>query len=433
MIAPGVCRTCPDDPLQWGHVEPSRGAGTRAGPSTARRVAFVVVAYSFVVTMLGTTLPTPLYPIYQQRYGYSGLLVTVIFAAYAVGVVAALLLLGRLSDQIGRRPVLIVGLALSALSAVAFLAPLGLPGMFVGRVLSGLSAGVYTGTATATLLDLVPTEGRARASLVGAAVNMGGLGLGPVVAGVLAEYAPAPLALPYVASLVMLVPAAIGVALLAEPVEGAAGWRGASLRPQRLRVPAAARPVFARAVIAGFAGFAVLGLFTSVSPAFLGQVLGVHDHAVEGLVVFSLLAASTVGQLLSARLGERTSLVGGSAVLGVGALGIALALVMASLPVLVAGAVVAGLGQGASFRAGLGAVGAASPASQRAEVSSSFFVVVYVALSVPVIGVGAAAQGFGLTAAGVGFSLAVAALAAVAVVALLRRTDDQGSGGSRSD
>ncbi|PVZ13125.1 MFS transporter [Actinomycetospora cinnamomea] len=418
-------------------MEPTRGAGTRAEPSTARRVAFVVVAYSFVVTMLGTTLPTPLYPIYQERYGYSGLLVTVIFAAYAVGVIAALLLLGRLSDQIGRRPVLLLGLGLSALSAVAFLAPLpaplDLPGLFVGRVLSGLSAGVYTGTATATLLDLVPDEGRARASLVGAAVNMGGLGLGPVVAGVLAQYAPAPLALPYVASLLLLVPAAVGVALIPEPVPGAGGWRGASLRPQRLRVPAAARPVFVRAVIAGFAGFAVLGLFTSVSPSFLGEVLDIRDHAVEGLVVFSLLAASTVGQLASARLGERTSLVGGSAVLGVGALGIALALLLASLPVLVAAAVVAGLGQGASFRAGLGAVGAASPAEQRAEVSSSFFVVVYVALSVPVIGVGAAAQGFGLTTAGVVFSVAVAVLAAVAVGALLRRTDHQGSDAIPSD
>jgi MFS family permease len=414
-------------------VEPSRGAEMRAQPSTARRVAFVVVAYSFVVTMLGTTLPTPLYPIYQERYGYSGLLVTVIFAAYAVGVIAALLLLGRLSDQIGRRPVLLLGLGLSALSAVAFLAPLDLPALFVGRVLSGLSAGVYTGTATATLLDLAPAEGRARASLVGAAVNMGGLGLGPVVAGVLAQYAPAPLTLPYVASLLLLVPAAVGVALVPEPVEGATGWRGASLRPQRLRVPPTARPVFVRAVIAGFAGFAVLGLFTSVSPSFLGQVLGIRDHAVEGLVVFSLLAASTVGQLASARLGERASLVGGSAVLGVGALGIALALPLASLPVLVAAAVVAGLGQGASFRAGLGAVGAASPAEQRAEVSSSFFVVVYVALSVPVIGVGAAAEGFGLTAAGVGFSVAVAVLAAVAVVALSRRTGDQGPHAPRSD
>lgn len=393
-------------------------------------MAFVVVAYSFVVTMLGTTLPTPLYPIYQERLGFSGLVVTIVFAAYAVGVVAALLLLGRLSDQIGRRPVLLGGLALSALSVVAFLAPWGLTGLFVGRVVSGLSAGIFTGTATATLLDLVPAERRPRAGLVGAAVNMGGLGLGPVVAGVLSEYAPGPLVLPYVVSAALLVPGAVGIALMAEPVEQRTR---ASLRPQRLRVPAEARPVFVRAVIAGFAGFAVLGLFTAVSPSFLSQVIGVRNHAVEGLVVFSLLAASTVGQVLSARLGERRALLGGSAVLGVGALGIATALLLASLPVLVVGAVVAGLGQGASFRAGLVAVGAASPPAQRAEVSSSFFVVVYVALSVPVIGVGAAAGAVGLTAAGVGFSVVVAVLAAIAFAALLRRTDHPGADISRDD
>jgi MFS family permease len=405
-------------------VGPSPNAGTRRPPLVGQRVAFVIVAYAFLVTMVGTTLPTPLYPIYQQRYGFSGLLITVIFAAYAVGVIAALLLLGRLSDQIGRRPVLLGGLALSALSAAAFLAPWGLTGLFVGRVISGLSAGIFTGTATATLLDLVPEEGRPRAGLVGAAVNMGGLGLGPVLAGVLAQYAPGPLVLPYVVSAALLVPAGIGVALMTEPI----ARRGrASLRPQRLRVPSEARPVFVRAVIAGFAGFAVLGLFTAVSPSFLTQVIGVQNHAVEGLVVFSLLAASTVGQVLSARLGERRALLGGSAVLGVGALGIAWALVAASLPLLVTGAVVAGLGQGASFRAGLTAIGAASPPAQRAEVSSSFFVLVYVALSVPVIGVGAAAGAVGLTAAGVGFSVIVAVLAAIAFATLLRRTDDPGA------
>lgn len=396
-------------------------------------MAFVVVAYSFVVTMLGTTLPTPLYPIYQDRFGYDEFLVTVIFAAYAIGVIAALLLGGRLSDQVGRRPVLLAGLALSALSAVAFLAPLDLAGLVLGRVLSGLSAGLYTGTATATLLDLVPVADQARAALVGAAVNMGGLGLGPVLAGVLAQYAPAPLVLPYVASLVLLVPAAVGVLLVPEPVAGATGWRGASLRPQRLRVPASVRPVFVRASIAGFAGFAVLGLFSSVSPGFLGQVLGERNHAVEGLVVLSLFVASMAGQLLSVRLDGRAAMAGGSAVLAVGALGIALSLLLASLPLLVVGAVVAGLGQGAVFRAGLAAVGAATPAPQRAEVSSSFFVVVYVALSVPVIGVGAASSAVGLTAAGVGFSVVVALLAVVAVVALMRRTAHEGSGALRGD
>ena len=412
------------------------GTSRDGGPATRRRVgrptAMLFVGYAFGVTMIGTTLPTPLYPIYRERLGVGAVTTTVVFAVYALGVVVALLLIGRLSDQVGRRPVLLAGLAFSAVSGVVFLLPGGLVPLYAGRVLSGLSAGIFTGTATAALLDLAPEDRRGRAGLAAAAVNMLGLGLGPVLAGVLAEYAPGPLVLPYVASLVLLVPAVLGVLVSPEPISDPRplrGERSASLRPQRLRVPASARPVFVRAVIAGFAGFAVLGLFTAVSPQFVSQVIGIRNAAVEGLVVFSLLAASTVGQLVSARLGERRALVDGSAVLAVGALVIAGALLAASLPLLVAGAVVAGLGQGASFRAGLSAVGAASPAEQRSEVSSSYFVAIYIALSIPVIGVGVAAQAVGLVAAGVGFSVVVALLALVAVVALLRQKDQTTASG----
>src|SRR5205807_4344559 len=117
-----------------------------------RSPAFALTAYAFAVTMLGTTLPTPLYPLYRVRFGFSELMITVIFAIYASGVIVALVLVGRLSDEIGRRPVLLPGLAFSALSAVVFLLAQGLVPLLVGRVLSGFSAGTFTGTATATLV-----------------------------------------------------------------------------------------------------------------------------------------------------------------------------------------------------------------------------------------------------------------------------------------
>src|SRR6202050_3200287 len=124
-----------------------------------RRFGFAAAAFALAVAMLGTTLPTPLYALYRQQFGFSELMITVIFATYAAGVIASLLLFGRLSDQIGRRWLLLPGLVLSALSAVCFLTATGLPLLLVGRVLSGLSAGIFTGTATATLVDLAP-EGR---------------------------------------------------------------------------------------------------------------------------------------------------------------------------------------------------------------------------------------------------------------------------------
>ncbi|NMO93934.1 MFS transporter [Actinomycetospora sp. TBRC 11914] len=369
--------------------------------------------------MLGATLPTPLYPIYERELGFGGVMVTCIFAAYAVGVAAALVLFGRLSDQVGRRAVLLPGLVLAAVSSAVFLIPGDVPTLFVGRVLSGLSAGIFTGTATATLVDLAPEGRQQRYSLLAAAVNMLGLGLGPVLAGALAQYAPAPLSLPYVVHIVLCLVVGIALFAIAEPITPAEG--PVSFRPQRVSVPPEVRGVFVRAAIAGFAGFAVLGLFTAVSPSFVAQGLHIANHLVTGLVVFTLLGASTLGQLASARLGERPALLVGCAALVVGVLVVGLSVAVASLWVLVVGAAVAGVGQGMSFRAGLGAVSAGSPAERRSEVASSFFLVLYVAISLPVIGEGIATAAFGLVTSAVAFSVIVAVLAAVAFVSLLRR------------
>src|SRR5579875_1557852 len=180
-----------------------RGRRERLG----RRGGFAAAALAFAATMLGTTIPTPLYDLYRQRFGFSELMITVIFATYAIGVIAALTLFGRLSDEIGRRPLLLAGLALSALSAGAFLTVEGLALLLLGRLLSGLSAGIFTGSATATLVDLGPPAGRARATLIATVVNMGGLGLGPLLAGLLSQWAVAPLRLPFWVDLGVLAPA----------------------------------------------------------------------------------------------------------------------------------------------------------------------------------------------------------------------------------
>ena len=392
---------------------------TRALHGVSRSTGTKLVAAAFLVTMLGTTMPTPLYPIYQQELGFGGLMVTVVFATYAVGVLAALLLVGRLSDQVGRKAVLLPGLGVAAASSLVFLIPHSLTALFVGRLLSGVSAGVFTGVATATIVDLAPDDGRARAGLLAAAVNVLGLGLGPVVAGALADAAPHPLVLPYLVHVALVGLAALAMVAVPEPV----GRRPGPVRwyVQRLGVPDEVRPTFVRAAVAGFAGFAVLGFFTAVSPLFVGQVLHETRHLVTGLVVFTVLGSSAAGQLLSARLSERMSLLGGCLALAAGVVVVAAGLATALLPVLIAGAVVAGLGQGASFRAGLQAVAGAAPPERRSEVSSSFFLVLYVAISIPVIGVGAGAQVFGLVPTAVVFAGLVAALALAAFVSLLRR------------
>ncbi len=179
--------------------------------------------------------------------------------------------------------------------------------------------------------------------------------------------------------------------------------------------------MFVPAAIAGFAGFMVLGLFTAVAPAYLAQVLGLSNHVLTGLVVFALFAASTAGQLALERVPQQRALPIGCLILivGVGLVGTGIG--TASLIVLLTGAVVAGLGQGLGFRAGLASVTAQSPSDRRGEVTSSLFTLLYVAISIPVIGVGVAAQGFGLVPATLAFAAIVATLSGVALAILLRR------------
>jgi len=383
----------------------------------SRNVGFVFVAYAFLATMIGTTLPTPLYPLFEQRYSFGELMVTVIFGVYAFGVIAGLLVFGNLSDEIGRKPVLLIGLAFSAASAFLFVFAGSLVPIFAGRIASGLSAGVFTGTATAMLVDLAPGGRRRLASFVAVIVNLGGLGLGTLLAGLLADYCRSPLRLPFIVDLGLLAPALLGLLMTPETVQRTA-FR---LRLQRLKVPAEVRAVFIRGAAAGFGSFAVAGVFSSVAPVFLGQILGRTSHALAGAIVFILFSASIVGQVVVSRLSDRRALVSGCLLLvgGVGLL--ALALGIESLAALIAAASVVGLGQGLVIGAGLAAINQRAPVEHRGETASSFFVVMYVGLSLPVIGVGVAAHAFSLRTAGIGFSAAVAVLVLAVLASLARQ------------
>ncbi len=199
------------------------------------RLGYPAAAAVFAVGMAGTTLPTPLYGLYREQLGFSELMVTVVFAVYALGVIATLLLAGNVSDEAGRRPVLLAALGFSAASALCFLFEGGLPALFAGRLLSGFAAGLLSGAATVTVLELAPPGRAARAGLAATAANMGGLGCGPLLAGLLAQYAPWPLRLPFLAHLALIAAAALLTWLLPETVTP--GVRRFRLRPQGIAVP----------------------------------------------------------------------------------------------------------------------------------------------------------------------------------------------------
>jgi MFS family permease len=287
-MADGRPATIPPRP----HTSAAVGAG-----------GFWAVAYAFAVAMASTTLPSPLYPIYERHFGFSALTVTVIFAVYAFGVIAALLTFGELSDQVGRRPVLFAALTAAALAMVTLLVAGGLAALLAGRVLSGLAAGLMTGTGTAALVDLAPGGRRDFATAVAVVVNIGALGCGTLMSGALAAWAPDALRLPYAVELGLLAPAFVGVLATRETVRA----RGrARLRLQRLSVPKEVRGVFVRAALVGASAFAVSGLFSAVSPGALGVLLDLHSPALAGLLIFAVFGARRPGRSWCAR-SHRTS------------------------------------------------------------------------------------------------------------------------------
>lgn len=380
-----------------------------------RRYDFSLLAYSFAAIMLGTTMPSPMYALYSEELHFAVAETTVIYATYAAGVLTALLVFGSWSDAIGRRPVLLAGTLCALGSAVVFLSADSVAQLLVGRVLSGLSAGLFTGTATAAVIEAAPPRWRTRAPAVATIANMGGLSSGPILAGVLVQYAPQPLRLAFVVHIALTVLAAIAVLIVAETSP-----RTGRPRLQRLSVPPQVRPIFVVAGLAAFAGFAVTGLFAAVAPAFIAEVIGIGNHALAGLMAGSVFAASAAAQIVAVRIPPRRAVAMGCIILIVGMAVLAAALHFSSLPALVAAALVSGFGQGISFSRGLAAVAEGTPAEARAAVNSAYFVVAYVAISIPVIGAGLAAQAWGLRTGGALFALAVGVLAAVCLIGILR-------------
>jgi MFS family permease len=381
---------------------------------TARRFAFGLLAYAFAAIMVGTTLPTPMYALYGEQMHFAVLTTTVIYATYAGGVLFALLAFGRWSDAIGRRPVLLAGVVFALASAVVFLVADSVSLLLVARVLSGLSAGLFTGTGTAAVIEAAPPNWRTRAAAVATVANMGGLGIGPLLAGLLVQYAPAPLQLSFIVHMVLAALAGIAVLIVPETSQ-----RTGRIGVQRLSVPAEVRAVFVVASLAAFAGFAVTGLFAAVAPSFVSGVVGIDNRAVAGLIASSIFFASALAQIAARNLNPNRAVAIGCALLVVGMALLAVALQLSSLAGLISAAAVAGIGQGISFSRGLAAVAERTPADRRAEVSSTYFVVAYVAISLPVVGEGVAAQRWGLQTAGVAFAVAVAVLSAVCLVGIL--------------
>ncbi|MGH3281927.1 MAG: MFS transporter [Trebonia sp.] len=401
-------------------------AGSAVTRTVSRRhnVAFWIIGYAFAVTMAFSALPTPLYVLYQARDHFSTFMITVIFAAYAAGVVASLFLAGHLSDWAGRRRMVLLAVLTNMLSGLLFLVWPATTGLIVARVVSGVSVGMLTATATAYLNELHaaarPGAGTTRGEIVATAANLGGIGLGPLLAGLIAQYAGHALVLPYLASEALMLAGALALAAAPETATVLRGERRPAYRPQRVSVPQAHRSRFLAAAVAGGAVFALFGLFTSVAPSLLADLLHNGSHAVAGVVAFAVFGAAAGAQILFGRFSRRAQ-----AGLGIAAVLAGLALVTASvwLPsfwLLLVGGIVAGGGAGTAFRGLVATVIAITPAHARGEGLAGLFLGSYIGLAIPVVGLGVATLWVSLQVSVLGMAVVLAAALLAAAPRLLR-------------
>jgi MFS family permease len=388
---------------------------TFAAPAAGRRTLSPRLAFGLVAAIIGLALfasgtPSPLYTTYRELWGFSPVVLTLVYATYAFGVLAALLLAGRLSDEVGRRPVLLVALAALMGASVVFMAADSVVWLFVARGVQGVATGLALGAASAALLDLHPRRDPAGVGLTNGVASASGMGLGVLVSATLVELLPAPRVLPYVALFVLFAIAFAGVVRMPEPVAAGARPR---LTPQRPRVPAEVRRPFGLAALAVLSSWSVGGLFLSLGPQLSATLFHTSDHLVVGVSVFALAGSAAAAQLAFGRTAPWAGAAAGSVALAAGLLLIVLSASVDSSAVYLAGAVVGGAGFGVAFLGALRALSAAIPPAHRAEVMSAFYVVAYAALSLPAILAGVIVTPLGLEPTFEIFGTVIAALALV--------------------
>jgi MFS family permease len=372
---------------------------------------------SIAVLYLCSTLPTPLYPLYRREFGFSELTVTAIYASYVIGNLAVLFALGRISDQVGRRPAVLVAFGILGLSLVAFLLASSTAWLFAARILNGVAAGLGAAALTAWIAELEPHHDRARAATVATAGNLAGLSAGPLLAGLMVRAAPWPLRSSYLVYLVIVLLMAAVIQAAPEGVQHVVRGRSQlSLRP-RIGLPRQIRRAFIAPAAMAFATFALGGFYAALTPGLLSQSLHQHSPLLIGAVVGLFFGIGAIGAALSGGVGNRLALKI-STVLMLLSLG---ALVTAehfrSMPLLLLATIVGGIAMALGFRSSLQIVNQIAPAEQRAEVVSSYLLVCYSANSLPVIGVGLLSRLISAPAAHACFAVLLAALVLSASVA----------------
>jgi MFS family permease len=395
-------------------------------PAQRRRTGsgFWAVAFAFLIVMSFATLPSPLYGLYRTRDHLSALMITVIYAIFAGGTIATLLSVRSIAARIGRRGVMLVAVATMMASAGLLAAWKALPGLLIGRLLTGASVGLAAGTAITYLIELRlrsdPKASMTRARTIGTSVNVGALGVGQLIAGLLAQWGKLQLTLPYLVVLALGAIALVG--LWGVPETGAlagratpAGQPSGAPRSGRLPIPAAAGTL---------AAFSANGLFAGLSGLFLATTLHRPSRALSGVTLFLVFSSGVVSQLVMVKLkAPRVLALGTISMLA----GLVLLIVSVRLSIpnlalfLISGALI-GAGAGAVFKGTTGIVLEESAPENRLAMTSDLLIALFIGLSVPVIGAGVALnQGASAPNTVLGFAILVGLGVSVSGWALVRR------------
>jgi MFS family permease len=362
------------------------------------------------VAFYASATPSPLYGVYQAQWHFSTPVLSLVYATYATGVLVSLLLVGSLSDQTGRRPVLAWSLAGLLVSAVVFTAASSVAWLFAARALQGLATGAALGAAGAALIDLHPTANTRTAALVNGVVALGGLGIGALFSSALVEYLPAPRVVPFVVVATMIVLLLALVGAMPEPIPQK---RRAVIRPQRPGIPPETRGPFALAALGVIGSWSIAGVYLALGPALAGHLLHTHNELAGGAAAAALMGAGALAQITGRNLPNRTLTVAGSVLVALGMALTATAVAVGSAPFFLAASALGGVGFGLAFMGALRHLSAAIPADRRAEVMSAFYVVGYLSLALPAVAAGIVAGAVGLSETFELFSAGVVVIALV--------------------
>ena len=411
--------------LGYREVEPCRGRrqpieDTQSKDLRGRGGWPGAIALALVLTaaLSGATQLTPLFPTYVERKILTSFTLTIVFAVYVVGALGMMWLGGSLSRQFGRRMLLGVALAAILLADVAFYFAEGLPLLMLGRFLSGAGVGVFVAIGSLALIDQLGEEHEEAGALLAACANVGGLTIGSILAGFVAEVVSEPLHVPFLVHFGMIV-VAFGVLMLSARTVTSDSSRAIDYSlPQ---IPDEARAVFVPAAIAAFAAFSVGGFFGAFIPSFVSEELGIADALAIGIIASLVFASTVIGNIVATRLPERYAPLTGAVVLFAGAYVLGAGLATVSLWILVAGALIAGQGNGIALQSGLNAIKRESEQENETQAVTLLFIICYSALALPILLAGVSQQFFSLKATATGFAVGIALLVGIAIVLLWRR------------